>query len=192
MPVDSNNTHRIRAAVGYVPQLPTIDSRVPITVRETVMVGRYGRLGIFHYPGKADWSAVDAVLDLTGIAALADRPLGHLSGGERQKTAIARALAQEPRILLLDEPTASLDRQAEKELTGLVSSIHLSRGLTTLYVTHDVERLPQGCSRVILMKAGRIWRDMTGGAALTEDLLDELYGSASPARPVATGTGAGR
>ncbi|RKY70307.1 MAG: ABC transporter ATP-binding protein, partial [Candidatus Latescibacterota bacterium] len=99
------NVLKIRKEIGYVPQELPIDPRSPVSVREAVMIGRAGRIGLLRRPGREDINLVESVMELTGIKHLAERPIGHLSGGERQKVSIARALAQEPKILLLDEPT---------------------------------------------------------------------------------------
>ncbi|MCX8126685.1 MAG: ATP-binding cassette domain-containing protein, partial [Dehalococcoidia bacterium] len=114
--LERENSSRIRKRVGYVAQVRNVNPRLPISVRETVMAGTFGRLGLLHYPGNQERRLTDMVLDMVGLSRLADRPLGHLSGGEQQKVAIARALVQEPRILLLDEPTVSLDREARRDI----------------------------------------------------------------------------
>ncbi len=101
---------RIRTRVGYVPQSHNVDPRLPISVREVAMIGRYGRLGLLRRPGPTDRQVVASMLRLVGMDHLADRPIGHLSGGQQQRVAIARALAQEPEILALDEPTVGLAR----------------------------------------------------------------------------------
>ena len=105
-------------------QVENIDKRMPMSVREVVMIGRYGLLGLFHRPDKHDWAIVDAALEMVGMTHLAKRPIGHLSGGEQQRAAIARCLAQEPKIFLLDEPTASLDWKAQTDILELVKRIH--------------------------------------------------------------------
>jgi len=168
--------HGLRRRIGYVPQTQNIDPRTPLSVREVVMIGRYGRLGLFRRPTSADWHAADRVLELVGMSHLATRPVGHLSGGEQQRVAIARALAQEPEILLLDEPTASLDRRARVEIMTLVSEIHRSRRLTTLMVTHEPKTAAAVCDRLILMKEGRIWAQGRPEEVMREQLLDLLYG----------------
>ncbi|MEA3253557.1 MAG: ATP-binding cassette domain-containing protein, partial [Chloroflexota bacterium] len=123
---------KLRKRIGYVAQVENIDARLPINVRETVMVGNYGRLGLLHWPKRAQWEEVDRMLDLVGIAHLSQRPIGHLSGGEYQRAAIARAIVQEPEIFLLDEPTASVDERAQRELLNLIQLIHRKFGMTTL------------------------------------------------------------
>ncbi len=167
--------HFLRKKVGYVPQLQNIEPRMPINVREVVMIGRYGLLGLFRRPGKHDWKIVDEMLELVGMAHLVRRPIGHLSGGEQQRVAIARCLAQEPALFLLDEPTASLDWRAKTDILGLVKLIHDSRHLTTLFVTHDLSCLPVACDRVVLMKEGLIWGEGSPEEVLTDDNLSQLY-----------------
>jgi ABC-type cobalamin/Fe3+-siderophores transport system ATPase subunit len=169
------NGHSLRKKVGYVAQAENIDPRMPMNVREVAMIGRYGRLGLFRRPGKADWEIVDMALELVGMTHLARRPIGHLSGGEQQRVAIARCLAQEPEIFLLDEPTASLDWKAKTDIVELVKRIHDLRKLTTLFVTHDLSALPIACDRVVLMKDGLIWDEGPPGKILTSDKLGQLY-----------------
>jgi len=169
------NGHSLRKKVGYVPQVENIDPRMPMNVREVVMIGRYGILGLFRKPGKHDWEIVDEMLELVGMSHLAQRPIGHLSGGEQQRVAIARCLAQEPELFLLDEPTASLDWKAQTEILELVKRIHDSRRLTTLFVTHDLNTLPVACDRVVLMKEGLIKAEGPPDKLLTDDNLSQLY-----------------
>ncbi len=169
------NGHGLRKRVGYVAQLQNIDPRMPMNVREVAMIGRYGRLGVFHRPGPRDWEIVDEMLELVGMSHLASRPIGHLSGGEQQRVAIARCLAQEPEIFLLDEPTASLDWRAKTEILELVKRSHDIRQLTTLFVTHDLGALPFACDRVVLMRDGLIWDQGAPADVLGDETLAELY-----------------
>jgi len=169
------NGHSLRKRVGYVPQVQNIDPRMPMNVREVAMIGRYGLLGLFRRPSRHDWKIVDEVLELVGMTHLAQRPIGHLSGGEQQRVAIARCLAQEPELFLLDEPTASLDWRAKTDILELVKLIHDSRRLTTLFVTHDLNSLPIACDRVVLMKDGLIWGEGPPEELLTDNNLSQLY-----------------
>lgn len=170
-----SNGHSLRKRVGYVAQVQAIDPRMPMNVREVVMIGRYGLLGLLSRPGRHDWEVVDEMLGLVGMSHLARRPIGHLSGGEQQRVAIARCLAQEPEIFLLDEPTASLDWKAQIDILELVKEVHNNRRLTTLFVTHDLSCLPVACGRVVLMKEGLIWGEGTPGNLLTDENLSHLY-----------------
>ncbi|MFC1964636.1 metal ABC transporter ATP-binding protein [Chloroflexota bacterium] len=169
------NGHSLRKQIGYVPHVQNIDPRMPMNVREVMMIGRYGLLGLFGRPGKHDWEVVDEALELVGMRHLARRPIGHLSGGEQQRVVIARALAQEPKLFLLDEPTASLDWRAQSDILALVKMIHDARSLATLFVTHDLSCLPVACDRVVLMKEGLIWCEGPPGELLTDANLSILY-----------------
>jgi len=175
--LNGRNRSNLRKLIGYVAQVENIDPRLPINVRETVMVGCYGRLGLFHRPTRAQWQKVDDVLEMVGIAHLARRPIGHLSGGEYQRAAIARALVQQPEIFLLDEPTASIDKKAQREILSLIQLIHREYHTTTLFVTHDLRTLPSTCQRLILMKDGKIWQQGSPESMLREEVLSELYGA---------------
>jgi ABC-type Mn2+/Zn2+ transport system ATPase subunit len=171
----AGNGHSLRKKVGYVPQVQNIDPRMPMSVREVVMIGRYGLLGLLSRPSKHDWEIVDEAIKMVGMSHLAQRPIGHLSGGEQQRVAIARCLAQEPELFLLDEPTASLDWKAQNGILELVKQIHDSRHITTLFVTHDLSALPLACDRVVLMKEGLIWGEGSPVELLTDENLSQLY-----------------
>ncbi|MFC1918433.1 metal ABC transporter ATP-binding protein [Chloroflexota bacterium] len=171
----TGNGHSLRKKVGYVAQVEDIDPRMPMDVREVVMIGRYGVLGLLSRPRRHDWEIVDEMLELVGMAHLARRPIGHLSGGEQQRVAIARCLAQEPEIFLLDEPTASVDWKAQTEILELVKQVHNSRNLTTLFVTHDLDALPHTCDRVVLMKDGLIMSDGVPDQLISTESLSRLY-----------------
>ena len=175
--LNGRNSINLRKRIGYVAQVERIDPRLPINVRETVMVGCYGRLGLFRRPTRAQWERVDEVLEMVGIAHLSQRPIGHLSGGEYQRAAIARALVQQPEIFLLDEPTASIDKKAQREILSLIQLIHREYHTTTLFVTHDLRTLPSICQRLILMKDGRIWQQGSPESMLREEVLSQLYGA---------------
>jgi len=173
--LNGRNGSSLRKRIGYVAQIERIDPRLPISVRETVMVGCYGRLGLFHRPTRIQWETVDGVLEMVGMAHLSQRPIGHLSGGEYQRAAIARALVQQPEIFLLDEPTASIDRKAQREILNLIQLIHKEYNMTTLFVTHDLRTLPSTCQRLILMKDGKIWQQGSPESMLREEVLSQLY-----------------
>jgi ABC-type Mn2+/Zn2+ transport system ATPase subunit len=173
--LNGRNSINLRKRIGYVAQVERIDPKLPINVRETVMVGCYGRLGLFHRPTRTQRETVDEVLEMVGIAHLSQRPIGHLSGGEYQRAAIARALVQQPEIFLLDEPTASIDRKAQREILSLIQLIHREYHTTTLFVTHDLRMLPSICQRLILMKEGKIWQQGSPESMLREEVLSQLY-----------------
>jgi ABC-type Mn2+/Zn2+ transport system ATPase subunit len=175
--LNGRNSINLRKRIGYVAQVERIDPKLPINVRETVMVGCYGRLGLFRRPTRTQRETVDEVLEMVGIAHLSQRPIGHLSGGEYQRAAIARALVQQPEIFLLDEPTASIDQKAQREILSLIQLIHREYHTTTLFVTHDLRTLPSICQRLILMKDGKIWQQGSPESMLREEVLTQLYGA---------------
>ncbi|MCL2102423.1 MAG: ABC transporter ATP-binding protein [Syntrophorhabdaceae bacterium] len=160
--VSAKNARSLRKRIGYVSQFRNIDPRQPITVFESVLSGSYGRLGLFRNPQQRERHLACRALEAVSGSHLASRPLGHLSGGEAQRVAIARALVQEPELLLLDEPTASLDWQARREILSLIGALRKQMDLTVLMVTHELNALPELCDSIILIKEGRIiWRGHT-------------------------------
>lgn len=128
---------RRQQQIGYVPQLKSIDRDFPISVYEVVMLGRVGRLGPLHFPRKADHKIVEAALSRVKMFEMADRPIGQLSGGQQQRVFIARALAQESKLLLLDEPATGLDIPTQQSIYELLEQLH-GDGITTLTATHDL------------------------------------------------------
>ena len=125
--------------LGYVPQRVRIPRGFPLTVREMVLMGRYGRIGVGRRAGAEDHKAVDAALDQVGLSDMVERRYQHLSGGQQQRALIARALVGDPLLLLLDEPTASLDAAARARFYTLVCDLQHERGLTLLVASHDLE-----------------------------------------------------
>lgn len=173
--INKNNISRIRKEIGYVPQHIIIDPRMPISVYDVVMLGRYGKIGLFRRPDKGDRKFVDKVCERVGINHLRKKPIGHLSGGEQQKVSLARALAQDPRILLLDEPTANLDPRAQNDMVNLIEQIYTKEKITIVFVTHLLSHLPHVCSDVILLKEGKIIASGMISEIFTEKRLSELY-----------------
>lgn len=171
--VTPTNARNLRKRIGYVSQFRSIDLRQPISVFESVLSGTYGWLGLFKKPGKHERDLAMSALSAVAATHLAERPLGHLSGGEAQRVAIARALTQEPDILLLDEPTASLDWQARREILHLIGSLRHDFSLTVIMVTHEINALPGLCDDILFLKNGSVlWAGKTGegltGARLSE------------------------
>jgi manganese/iron transport system ATP-binding protein len=123
--------------VAYVPQREDVDWRFPVTVSDVVLMGRYGRLGWLRRPGKADYDMAAVALEHMGITDLATRPIGELSGGQQQRVFLARALAQEPHILFLDEPFSGIDVSTQESTLALLDRLR-SEGVTVLVSTHDL------------------------------------------------------
>lgn len=163
----------IARLVAVVPQdLPLV---FPYRAIEIVMMGRSPHLGMLRFEGESDLEIVRGAMEMTDTAALADRRMDSLSGGERQRVLIARALAQEPEVILLDEPTAFLDIKHQAEFFGLMKRLNRERGLTVLAVTHDINLAAAYCDRVMLLKEGRIHTLGTPGEVITEANIREAY-----------------
>lgn len=156
MTLGARNLKKIRLAIACVFQNLNTDPRMPVTAEEVVMMGRYGKLGLLRHPGEVDRRAVQDALERVEAVHLARRPFGQLSGGEQQRINLARALAQEPELLLLDEPTTFLDSDSQQRVRDIVRATHKEMGTTTLVVSHDFEMLSDLCERIVVMKAGRI------------------------------------
>jgi zinc transport system ATP-binding protein len=124
--------------IGYLPQRPLSNPRFPVSVLDVVLMGRYGRLGLGRRPGREDREAALALLERLGIPHLAHRPIGEISGGQQQRVFIARALAVNPRLLILDEPTISLDACSQDEVYDLVNRLKSEMELTVIMVSHDI------------------------------------------------------
>lgn len=151
-----NDGTEVRKRIGYLLQNFSFSPDEPFLVEDVVMMGRVGRIGILNSPGEEDWDTVNECMTLVGVSEFAKKPIGKLSGGEQQKVMLARVLAQDPEILLLDEPFTDLDFKAKEELQKLIKDIYEERGLTTLMVTHDVGSVPKISSRIVLMNGGEI------------------------------------
>jgi ABC-type Mn2+/Zn2+ transport system ATPase subunit len=164
-----------RLRIGYVPQLFQIDPAFPILALEAVMTGSTGRMGLFRSPDKKETEEAMTLMSTMRIAHLAGRPLGRLSGGERQKVSLARAILQKPEVLLMDEPTANLDIAVQGEIVNLVGEICRTTGLTVLFVTHDFTMLPPHLSRTVLLKQGKKVFDGDTASALSGDMLARLF-----------------
>jgi len=159
--------------IGIVPQLPSLPDS--FTVLDTVLMGRYPHLGLMRYESKRDIAIVCEAIRRTGIEHLTDRRVGETSGGERQRVVIARALAQEPRFLLLDEPTAHLDIQHQLEVMELVTSLAGS-GLGIAIALHDFSLASRFCHRLVMLKDGSVFREGTPKDVMTTENIKHVFG----------------
>lgn len=148
------------------------------SAEEVVGMGRLPYVGRFQRETAADWAIVRKAMEETCTAHLAERPITTLSGGERQRVLFARALAQEPRLLLLDEPTAHLDIAHSVELLSLVRRRNQNEGLTVVAVLHDLNLAAQVADRIVVLHKGRIVADGAPQAVITPDLIAQVWGTA--------------
>ncbi|MEU2038105.1 metal ABC transporter ATP-binding protein [Nocardia niwae] len=141
---------RRAGVLGYVPQSEDVDWSFPLSVRDVVMTGRYGRLGFTRRPRKADREAVAHALERVELTDLADRQIGRLSGGQKKRAFVARGLAQGATVLLLDEPFAGVDKRSEGTITALLRDL-AGDGATILVSTHDLHALPGLADEAVLL-----------------------------------------
>ena len=134
--------------MGYVPQQAGIDRGFPVSVLDTVIMGRFGKIGLGRRPGKEDRAIALSSLEKVGMAHLAGKQIGHLSGGEQQRVFIARALCAEPKILILDEPVAAVDVAAQDSFYRLLRQLRDNFSLTVIMATHDIGVVPIYCDSV--------------------------------------------
>jgi manganese/iron transport system ATP-binding protein len=137
--------------VSYVPQSEEVDWTFPILVKDVVMMGRYGHMGFFRQASKDDFFAVEKALERVGMAEYRDRQIGELSGGQRKRVFLARSIAQDGQIILLDEPFAGIDVQTEDQIISLLSELR-SEGRIMLVSTHNLGSVAEFCDRTILIK----------------------------------------
>ncbi len=163
-----------RFLMGYVPQRDAIDPFLPFTVADIVMMGRYGHLGLIRRPGREDRLRVSEQLEHVGIADLAHRSFRELSGGQKQRTLIARALASEPKILVLDEPTNGMDMSSRTSILRLLKHLHAHDGLTIVLVSHLLSDIANFVNRIAFID-GATFLMGTVEEMLTPQRLSEMY-----------------
>jgi manganese/iron transport system ATP-binding protein len=165
---------RARSRVAYVPQAEMLDPEFPVTVAQVVLMGRYRRIGWVRRPGRADRAVADKALERVGLAGRAGDRFGILSGGQRQRVLLARALAQEPELLLLDEPFNGVDTTTTEVLLDVLGE-QRSGGVAVVMATHDLSIAHLACDTGCLLNHHQV-AFAPIGEALTPELLGETYG----------------
>jgi ABC-type Mn2+/Zn2+ transport system ATPase subunit len=160
--------------VAYVPQREEVDWRFPVTVRDVVAMARYGRGRWLGKPSGGDRALVETSMERLGVSELATAPIGELSGGQQQRVFLARALAQEPRVLLLDEPFTGVDVTTREVAYGLLSDLRDS-GVTVLVSTHDLEMASERFDQVVLLSR-RLVSIGSPEQVFTEKNLQQAFG----------------
>jgi ABC-type Mn2+/Zn2+ transport system ATPase subunit len=159
--------------IAYVPQRSQVDWQFPVNVADVVMMGRVGRLGLFRWPSRKDWARVQEALELVGMAGLAKRQIGELSGGQQQRVFIARALAQEAELMLLDEPLNGLDIKSQEGIFAILEELR-RRNVTVMVATHDLNLAAERFDRLMLLNQ-RIIGFGQAAEVFTPQLLNQAY-----------------
>ncbi|GAB2756143.1 metal ABC transporter ATP-binding protein [Salinifilum aidingensis] len=172
---------RANASIAYVPQSEAVDWRFPVTVRDVVLMGRYAHMGPLRRPRRADRAAAHDALERVGLAELAARPIGQLSGGQRKRTFVARGIAQGAQLLLLDEPFAGVDRSSQATITELLHALR-GEGRTVLVSTHDIAGVGELCDEAVLLYRGVLAHGPVQDV-VAPDVLARAFGT-PPSAPV--------
>lgn len=165
---------RKRSWVGYVPQRETVDWDFPTTAIDVVTMGQYGRLGWFRLPGRSHRERALACLEKLGVEHLADRQISQLSGGQQQRVFLARALAQDARLYLMDEPFAGVDVKTEKAVIALLKELR-EEGRTVIAVHHDLQTVQEYFDHVVLLNL-RLVAAGPVATTFTDENLNKTYG----------------
>jgi manganese/iron transport system ATP-binding protein len=160
--------------VAYVPQAEEVDWAFPVLVEDVVMMGRYGHMGFFRRARPADRAAVTEALARVGMSGFRERQIGELSGGQRKRVFLARALAQDGRVILLDEPFSGVDVKTEEQIVALLKSLR-DEGRVMLVATHNLGSVPEFCDRTVLVK-GTVLADGPTELVFTRENLERAFG----------------
>ncbi len=161
--------------IAYVPQRSQVDWNFPVTVADVVMMGRIGKLGLFHNPKAGDWKIVNRALQTVGLEHLAKRQIKALSGGQQQRMFIARALAQEAELILMDEPLSGLDIRSQDEIFTILDRLK-EENVTVLVAMHDLQLAAKHFDRIMLLKR-KILAIGKAEDVFQPDKMEAAYGS---------------
>lgn len=163
-----------RNLVAYVPQAEEVDWNFPVLVEDVVMMGRYGQMNFFRMPRAADHAAVDAALERVEMTAFRKRQIGELSGGQRKRVFLARALAQDSKVILLDEPFTGVDVKTEDQIIALLRQLR-DEGRVMLVSTHNLGSVPEFCDRTVLVR-GTVLAHGPTAETFTQANLEAAFG----------------
>lgn len=171
--IDRMGRPELARLIAVVPQ--ESDPVFPFSVEEVVLMGRAPHLGRFAFEGLRDREIARRAMERTGVLPFAGRAMGEISGGERQRVLIARALAQQPKVMLLDEPTAFLDIKYQKEVFDLVTDLNRNEGLAVVAVTHDLNLASLYCEKLLLLSGGLIHCQGPPEEVITGERISSVY-----------------
>jgi manganese/iron transport system ATP-binding protein len=161
--------------IAYLSQRSNVDWTFPVSVADVVMMGRIGKLGVFRWPKSSDWDYVHQCLDDVGLLPLAERQISELSGGQQQRMFIARALAQEAEIMLMDEPLSGLDLQSQEDIYAILDELR-RRAVTVMVATHDLDQAATHFDRAMLLNHRLLGFGQPGEVFTTERLVTAYGG----------------
>jgi iron complex transport system ATP-binding protein len=173
--VKTINRDELARLVATVPQSPALPGA--FTAFEVVLMGRTPYLGLLRYEGGKDLAVTWQAMEATHTQSFAERRVSELSGGERQRLVIARALTQQPKVMLLDEPTANLDINHQVEILNLVKSLCLEQSLTVIIALHDLNLAAQYCDWMVMLNGGKVYAQGTPLDILTASNIKRVYGA---------------
>lgn len=173
--IESYTIRELARRIAVVPQ--ETEAFFDFSVRDVVLMGRTPYLGRFQIEGESDLEIAEEALKMTHLKEIADKPITALSGGEKQRVLIARALTQKPEILFLDEPTSHLDINYQLEILELVKSLSKERGITVVAVLHDLNLASEFCERLLLLKGGILQQDGAPSEVITTANIRRIYGT---------------
>ncbi len=165
----------LRKQIGYIPQAAEYNPELPFTVREVVAMGRTSIKPLFISLNHDDYDYVDQWLDKVGLGNQKNQTFRSLSSGERQKALIARAMVQNPNVLMLDEPTSNLDFHWKLKISRFVHELQSQMNLTVLMISHEIASIPIDAERTILLDGGEIIADGTSEKVLTSNIIENVY-----------------
>jgi ABC-type Mn2+/Zn2+ transport system ATPase subunit len=156
--INKQDARPMRLKIGYLPQQEPIDRNFPALVKDIVAMGLYPKLGFFKWPGQKEEEKIQRALEIVELEDYIKRPIGHLSGGQQQKARIARAMVDNPEILLLDEPFSALDFKVAQNLADLIKKIHEKHDITIVMISHSINVLKKYATRVACIDRRILWQ----------------------------------
>jgi iron complex transport system ATP-binding protein len=174
LPLNRMGRAEIAKRIAVVPQ--EAHTSFPFSVMEIVLMGRSPYLGHLMFEREKDLDISRKAMEWTDVLPFSERPIDELSGGERKRVFIARALAQEPEIILLDEPTSNLDIHHQTDFLNLLLHLNRERGLTIVMASHDMNIASEFCNRLVLLKKGRIYKIGTSEEVISQENIEKVYG----------------
>ncbi len=172
-----------RKLVGYMPQKTLFDQSFPVTALDVVLMGRYNQAGLFQRYSSEDRKAASRALEAVGMGGYAGREIGALSGGEQQRVFVARSMVSDPKLLLLDEPTAGVDAAQQTEFYDLLCGLNRKMGITIVLVSHDITAISKYVNRIACLNQRLYYH---GSKELTNEDIEKAYGC--PVEMIAHGT----